>query len=342
MDERIRRERLLIKPGKIRVVIDSDAKNEVDDQYAIAWALKSPERLSVEAIYAAPFSHSCMQKIRDDAGLGGTVRSVTPEEGMRLSYEEIKKICSLSCFDVPVYRGAEQYINGNWPVVSEAVTDLINRARNNEGILYVAACGVLTNIASALMLAPDIVDSIVVVWLGGQPSVFGHMIEFNAMQDVKATQVVLDSGVPLVMIPCMNAASMLGASESELRENLCRKNPLCDYLYDIVSDEFSDMEAEKDFMLLDRFGYLRGREDSPEEYLSQFGTSNISWSRILWDTAVTAFLINPCWLPSRLVPAPVLNDDLTTSHDDSRHSIREVTFVWRNFIFGEMFHALKS
>ncbi len=39
-------------------MIDTDAKNEVDDQFAIAWALRSPERFQVEAVYAAPFSHT--------------------------------------------------------------------------------------------------------------------------------------------------------------------------------------------------------------------------------------------------------------------------------------------
>lgn len=340
MDEKMRKERLLINPGRIRVVIDSDAKNEVDDQFAIAWALKASERMSVEAIYAAPFSYTCMQKIRVDAGLPESIGNITPREGMYLSYDEIQRICSLSGSCVPVLHGADRYMKGSEPVLSEAVMDLIQRARNNDGVLYVAACGVLTNIASALIAAPDIVEKIVVVWLGGQPSGFGHMIEFNVMQDVKAAQTVFDSGVPLVIIPCMNVASMISATESELKNNLCRVNPLCDYLYDIVADEFSDIKAEKEFMLLDRFGYLRGREDSPEEYLSQFNTSHISWSRILWDTAVTAFLVNPCWLPSRMVPAPVLNDDLTIGFDGDRHTIREVTFAWRNFILGEMFHAL--
>ena len=57
MDEKLRRERLTVPTGKIRLVIDTDAKNEVDDQFAIAWALRSPERFQVEAVYAAPFPY---------------------------------------------------------------------------------------------------------------------------------------------------------------------------------------------------------------------------------------------------------------------------------------------
>ena len=44
-------QRLAYPPaGKLRVVIDTDAYNEVDDQFAIAWALRSPERMKVEAV----------------------------------------------------------------------------------------------------------------------------------------------------------------------------------------------------------------------------------------------------------------------------------------------------
>ncbi|MDZ7339933.1 MAG: nucleoside hydrolase, partial [candidate division KSB1 bacterium] len=53
--ESVRLERLQPPQGKIRLVIDSDTYNEIDDQFAITYPLLSPERLEVEAIYAAPF-----------------------------------------------------------------------------------------------------------------------------------------------------------------------------------------------------------------------------------------------------------------------------------------------
>ena len=72
--------RLLEKPaGVARAVLDTDAFNEIDDQFAIAYALKSPERISLEAIYAAPF-------------LNG--KSESPEDGMEKSYDEIRKLLS--------------------------------------------------------------------------------------------------------------------------------------------------------------------------------------------------------------------------------------------------------
>ena len=56
-DER-RMEMLAPQPRRVRVVIDTDAANEVDDQFAITWGLLSPDRLDIEAIVAAPFSRA--------------------------------------------------------------------------------------------------------------------------------------------------------------------------------------------------------------------------------------------------------------------------------------------
>ena len=45
---------LSVPSDKIDVVLDTDAYNEIDDQFAIAYMLKSKEKLNTKAIYAAP------------------------------------------------------------------------------------------------------------------------------------------------------------------------------------------------------------------------------------------------------------------------------------------------
>ena len=73
-----RKQKLDIPAGKIHLIIDTDAKNEVDDQFAVSWALRSPDRFIVDAVYAAPFSHACFSKVasylsdlaEDNAALG--------------------------------------------------------------------------------------------------------------------------------------------------------------------------------------------------------------------------------------------------------------------------------
>ena len=56
LTEKKMHEMLAIPKGKLRVVIDTDAKNEVDDQYALTWALLSQDQLEIEGMYAAPYS----------------------------------------------------------------------------------------------------------------------------------------------------------------------------------------------------------------------------------------------------------------------------------------------
>ena len=48
--------RLLNPPtGKFDMVLDTDAYNEIDDQFAISYMIKSKEKIHVKAICAAPF-----------------------------------------------------------------------------------------------------------------------------------------------------------------------------------------------------------------------------------------------------------------------------------------------
>ena len=56
LDAQRMRHRLAPPSGPVRVLIDTDAANEIDDQFAIAWALLSQDRLRIEAMTVAPFS----------------------------------------------------------------------------------------------------------------------------------------------------------------------------------------------------------------------------------------------------------------------------------------------
>ena len=96
-------------PRVKKCILDSDMYNEVDDQYAIAYMLRSPERVNLKAIYAAPFSNP---KSQYKGGIG-----------MELSYNEIKRILTLVKKDTPVYRGSNRLPSvwtdaGKWPRLS--------------------------------------------------------------------------------------------------------------------------------------------------------------------------------------------------------------------------------
>jgi len=194
--------------GKVRVVMDTDTFNEIDDQFAIVQMMLSRDQLDVEAIYAAPFFNK---------------RSSGPGDGMERSYDEILEL--LSRLDIPaeglVHRGVTEYVGPTKQArPAPAVDDLIARARTGtiDKPLYVIAIGAISNVASALIKAPDIADKMVVVWLGGHALEWPHAIEFNLKQDVGGAQVLFDSGVPLVLVPCMGVSSHLHSTVPEIEK----------------------------------------------------------------------------------------------------------------------------
>ena len=83
------------------MVIDTDTYNEIDDQFAVVQSLLSPDKLAVEAIYAAPFYNG---------------RSDSPGDGMEKSYEEILRL--LERLDVSadglVHKGSTDILREQW------------------------------------------------------------------------------------------------------------------------------------------------------------------------------------------------------------------------------------
>ena len=177
--------------GKIHVVLDTDTYNEIDDQFALSYMVRSVEKLEVKAIYAAPFSNH---------------HSTGPADGMERSYQEILKVLTLleaEELKEVTYRGSTGYLpNEDEPVISDAAKDLAERAMQYSAgnPLYVISIGAITNIASAILLNPEITGRIVVVWLGGHALGWPDTEEFNMVQDIAAARIVFGCGVPLVQL----------------------------------------------------------------------------------------------------------------------------------------------
>lgn len=340
----------------VDVVIDTDAYNEVDDQFAIAWALCSPERINVEAIYAAPFCTQAAGKMMALRGqkpirmtremLGKDVHFAdTPAEGMEQSYQEILHLFSLLgiSYEGRVFRGSTTYIEDDpnrKPVESEAARDLVRRsmAQPEGKRLYVLAIGAITNVASALMMEPQIADKITVVWLSGQPPYFRNGVEFNLLQDVPASQHIFNCGVPLVLIPCQGVASHLTVTAPELETRLMGRSDVGDYLGRIVLDA---LEPTIGFSPMVKM-YSGGMDDLPMEVCQQYPTKFSAPSRIVWDISTVGYIMNPNWTTTSLTPSPILNDDLTWGHDDSRHPIRLCYGLSRDPMFGDLFAKLNN
>jgi inosine-uridine nucleoside N-ribohydrolase len=278
------------------MVLDTDTYNEIDDQFAVVYSLIS-EEVNVEALYAAPFHNS---------------RSSGPGDGMFKSYDEILRLLDRLGISPTgfVYHGSERYLGGpDTPARSDVTDDLIARAlQPHEGPLYVVAIGAITNVASAILLEPQIRSRICVVWLGGHPQYWPHSREFNLQQDVPAAQAVFDSGVPIVQIPCKNVAEHLRTTLPEMAAYVKGQGAIGDYLYQIFKEYFDEHYAR---------------------------------SKVLWDISAIAYLLEPGWVPSAVRPSPVLRDDITWGPEDaSRHPFRVATDLNRDKIYGDLFRKL--
>lgn len=197
------------------------------------------------------------------------------------------------------------------PRESDAARDLVRRAlaAPEDDPLYVAAIGAITNVASAILMEPKIIDRIRVVWLGGHALHWPHTREFNLGQDIWAARTVLDCGVPLVLIPCMGVASHLATTLSEIRDHLKGVNLIGDYLC---------------------------------ETFEKCSENHFAYSRVIWDISTVAWLIDPAWVRTDLVHSPVLTDQVTWSFDSSRHFIRVAREVNRDAIFRDLFMKIRG
>lgn len=289
-------ERFEIPSDRIDIILDTDTYNELDDQFALIYAIRSIDRINIKAIYAAPFEND---------------RVVSPEKGMEMSYEEILKILNMLGKKSKnyVYKGAKRFLESpDTPSKSPAAIDLVERAtaaKNNK--LYVVSIGAITNIASAIILEPAIIEKINIIWLGGNSHYWPHTNEFNLKQDISAARLIFDCGVPVIQIPCMPVASHLTTSLPELAYHLDKNNDIPNYL----------------LTMFEKYQWKKK-----------------SLSKEIWDIAAIALLINPEWVPTNLIHSPILTDQLTWSVDTSRHFIKTARCVNRDFIFQDLFNKL--
>ena len=183
--------------------------------------------------------------------------------------------------------------------------------------LYVVALGCVTNIASALLLAPDIVERIVVVWTSGYPS-HAPQVNFslNLEQDMLASTWLLDSGVPLVYLPGFQVGAQLRLSLPEMERHVQGRGAIGNYLHHLYTH-------------------------NPLWALAGIDSFHAhSW--VMWDLINLAWLLDPAWVPSDIVATPVLGADRRWQAGSGRPPMREAHAVARDAIFRDFFERLET
>ena len=169
----------------IRVIIDTDARNEIDDVWAVSLALISPERFKIEGFVAANFDNS----------RGGP-------ESIERSAKEIHRLLDLAGLEgrYPVKLGSQPMQYQYQPSPSEGVDFIIEKAMAStpDDPLWIVGLGASTDIASALLLEPRIIDRVVVFW-HFRTKWPNQCHNFNVFNDTRAARIVFHSPLSFVL-----------------------------------------------------------------------------------------------------------------------------------------------
>ena len=279
---------------KTRILLDTDANNEIDDQQAIAYLLLSGESFLIEGITVN----------RTDNG--GDIEAQAEEA------ERIVKLCGLYP-SLKVTRGA----SGCFKEISEdvmqesfdgidAVNLIIKRAsRPEKQKLVLLAIGKLTNVALALKKKPTIADKLKIVWLGSN---YPDPGEYNLINDQESVNYVLDTKVDLeIAVVRYFSKSGTGAvrvTPEALEKNIAGKGP---WIEDGVVGRHGGI-----------FHYFG---DYSINLLNNTHLYGEPPSRALYDMAAAAIIKNSKWSSEVTIPAPILEDGKWLNRPNNQRTI---------------------
>lgn len=283
---------------KIRLIINTDAKNEADDQFAIVHALLTP-KFNIKGLVAAHF---------------GTHRfgTVPVDSSLDESYQEINKVLELMDLKgkFNVQKGAERaLINESTPEVSDGAKLIIEEAlkEDEQSPLYVIFLGPITDLASAYLMEPSIEDKLTAVWIGGGKYPEGSN-EFNLSNDINAANVVFKSNINLWQVP-VNAYGLIKTSFAELELKVRPHGELGRYLFEQLIE-------------------VNNHPKCP----APFGES---W--IMGDSPAVSLLIDQHNDGYKEIPAPRVTADMKYVHYQKERMIRVYHYVDSRFTLDDMF-----
>ncbi len=296
----------VVEEKKIDVILDSDVKNEADDQYAITHALLTP-MFRLHGIIASHFGHD---RIKDS---------------LEASWKELDELLDCSGFKgkVKAVKGAATYLKkaetGFFgridPIPSDASSLIIETARSLPlgRKLYIGVLGPLTNVASALLIDPDIEEKLIVIWNGGGLYPEGGP-EFNLVNDIAAANIVFSSKVELWQVPTKTYAYPR-TSLAELQVKVEPHGRIGRFLFSHTLEFFEEMKNS-------------GGWPRPE-------------SLDICDETVIALLMEEHRYCYKLVKAPYIGDDMYYRGSGENRTIRVYDEIDGRFILEDLFAKLK-
>ncbi len=285
------------EPKKTRLIFDTDANNELDDQHALAYMLLNGDSFEVVGITVnATNNGSTIQKHYDEA-------------------DRIMRLCNLNG-KIPLLQGA----NENFKEISEKfdathfdgqpAVDFILKKTKKEALVVVAV-GKLTNIALALKKDPSFSKRTKIVWLGSNYPESG---EYNQDNDTLALNYVLNSPIAFEMVTVRygkpSGSGAVSVSHAEINKKMPGLGP--EAVQPVIGRHGGEFKHFGDYSvnLFDHIHY-----DSAQE------------TRALFDMVALAIIKNPDWGKKKNIPAPIL----INNHWVERPNNKRLISIWENF-----------
>lgn len=299
----------------IKIIIDSDANNELDDQHALAYAFLNDDIFEV---------------------VGITVNNTRNGDGIQGQYDEALRVIRLFNLEekIPLLKGSDKNYNDIVPFISDSVFDgkpavdfIIDEAMKMNGEkLVLVPIGKLTNIALALAKKPEITDKIRVVWLGSNYPGAG---EYNLDNDTTAVNPVIESGVQFEMVTVRygepSGTAAVTVTREEVNRFLKSKGPVSNQM--VTGRHGGTFKCFGDYSA-NLFEHAEMHGNPP--------------SRALFDMAALAVLKNEGWATKKEVAAPLLSGIEWIERPDNQNKI----FIWENFnregIVNDLFQLIEK
>ena len=184
-----------------KIIVDCDAGADGDDQFALAYALTSPDKVNVLSVNSAPFN--------DDSA-----------DMARAGKHECEEIVRAAGLDVPVFCGSEDFITRTGcPIRSEAADNIRDAVLSSDEHVYVVITGCCTNVACALALYPEINDKLIVVWLAlDDLNGNSNTGEYNYHNDIEAGKLLFSLAKNMVLVCAGKVVAPFRRSDDEIDE----------------------------------------------------------------------------------------------------------------------------
>jgi len=285
---------------KLKILIDTDANNELDDQHALAYAFLNTDVFDV---------------------VGVTVNNTRNGNGIQGQFDEAQRIIRLFNLEdkVPLMMGAEKSFAEILPTINDSLYDgksavdfIIQEAmKMQDEKLVLLPVGKLTNVALAIKKEPEIIARIRVVWLGAN---YPDPGEYNLDNDTTSVNPVIESGVPFEMVTVRygkpSGTAAVTVTREEVYANLKGKGPKS-------STEITGRHGGT-------FSSFGEYSANLFEHAEMHGNPP---SRALFDMAAVAIVKNPLWAEKKEIPAPRLQGIGWMEKPENPGKI----IIWENF-----------